>query len=318
MIKRINELSMYMKTISLISFVFLAFGFSLYPSAVKLEYVYKVGDEYVMSQTTKQVLKQTIMGTEQKGENEYSGDMKLRVMELTADGAKIEMQFLKLRSKSVTVLGEVVLNSEGDSEQVQNKMVKAMMNKPFTITANKSGEITKVEGADNLWSDMASLKLDEQSVATAKQTLQQFMANDALRSNIEQSMVRYSDNKVREGDKWSSKTELPMDFPIKVDNSWRLISLSGGTAKVDADGIFTTTDKEKTIELPNGIKAKVDLNGAQQMKSSINVKTGWATDLLIHSELKGKMVLLAGGMLPTDMDVPMEIVTDTSYKITKK
>jgi hypothetical protein len=30
------------------------------------------------------------------------------------------------------------------------------------------------------------------------------------------------------------------------------------------------------------------------------------------------MILLAGGMLPENMDVPMEIVTDTSYKITKK
>ena len=192
------------------------------------------------------------------------------------------------------------------------------MNKPFTVTANKFGEIVNVEGAENLWSDMSSINLDDRDAATAKQTLEQFMDNSALKSNIEQAMVRYYESKVKEGDKWNSMTELPMDFPIKVDNSWSLISLSGGTAKVNADGIFTTTDKERTIELPNGIKAKVDLNGAQQLKSTVNVKTGWATDLLIHSELKGRMILLAGGMLPENMDVPMEIVTDTSYKIAKK
>lgn len=307
-----------MKTISLISFVFVAFGFSLNPNAVRLEYVFKVGDEYVMSQSTKQLLKQTIMGTEQKGENEYTGDMQMKVKEVTSDGAKIEMQFMKLKSKSVTVLGEVLMDSQGDGEQVQNKMLKAMMNKPFTVTANKFGQIVNVEGAENLWSDLSSMNLDDQAAATAKQTLQQFMDNSALRSNIEQAMVRYSENKVKAGDKWNSRTELPMDFPIKVDNSWSLVSLNGGTAKVNADGIFTTTDKEKTIDLPNGIKAKVDLNGAQQVKSTVNVKTGWATDMIIHSELKGKMVLLAGGMLPENMDVPMEIVTDTSYKIMKK
>ena len=307
-----------MKTISLISFVAIAFGFSLYPNAVKLEYVFKVGDEFVLSQSTKQTLRQTIMGTEQKGENEYAGDMRLKVKEVTSNGATIEMQFVKLKSRSVTVLGEVLMNSEGDAEQVQNKMLKAMMNKPFTVTANKFGEIVNVEGAENLWSDMSSINLDDRDAATAKQTLEQFMDNSALKSNIEQAMVRYSESKVKEGDKWNSMTELPMDFPIKVDNSWSLISLSGGTAKVNADGIFTTTDKERTIELPNGIKAKVDLNGAQQLKSTVNVKTGWATDLLIHSELKGRMILLAGGMLPENMDVPMEIVTDTTYKITKK
>ena len=308
----------YMRTFGLISFVVIAFGFSNYPNAVKLEYVFKVGDEYVMSQSTKQVLKQTIMGTEQKGENEYTGDMMMKVQEVTTDGAKLEMKFIKLKSKSVTVLGEVLMNSEGDAEQVQNKMLKAMMNKPFTITANRSGQIVNVEGADNLWSDLSSMNLDDNAAATAKQTLQQFMDDSSLKSNIEQAMVRYSDVKVKEGDKWNSMTQLPMDFPIKVDNSWSLVSVSGGTAKVNADGIFMTTDKEKTIDLPNGIKAKVDLNGAQQLKSTVNVKTGWATDLMIHSELKGKMILLAGGMLPENMDVPMEIVTDTSYKITKK
>jgi len=308
----------YMRTFSLISFVVIAFGFSHYPNAVKLEYVFKVGDEYVMSQSTKQVLKQTIMGTEQKGENEYTGDMMMKVQEVTTDGAKLEMQFIKLKSKSVTVLGEVLMNSEGDAEQVQNKMLKAMMNKPFTVTANRSGQIVNVEGADNLWSDLSSMNLDDNAAATAKQTLQQFMDDSSLKSNIEQAMVRYSDAKVKEGDKWNSMTQLPMDFPIKVDNSWSLVSVSGGTANVNADGIFTTTDKEKTIDLPNGIKAKVDLSGAQQLKSTVNVKTGWATDLMIHSELKGKMILLAGGMLPENMDVPMEIVTDTSYKITKK
>src|SRR5688572_1149811 len=104
-----------MKTIGFISFVAIAFGFSLRPNAVKLEYVFNLGDEYVMSQSTKQVLRQTIMGTEQKGENEYSGDMKLKIKELTGDGAKIEMQFIKLKSKSVTVLGEVLMDSEGDA-----------------------------------------------------------------------------------------------------------------------------------------------------------------------------------------------------------
>jgi hypothetical protein len=309
---------MYMKTISLISFVVVAFGFSLYPTAVKLEYVFKIGDEYIMSQSTKQVLRQTIMGTEQKGENEYTGDMKLKVKEVTVEGARIEMQFIKLKSKSVTVLGEVLMDSEGDIEQVQNKMVKAMMNKPFTVTANKFGQIVNVEGAENLWADLSSVNLDDRAVVTAKQTLEQFMDNSALKSNIKQAMVRYSESKVKEGDKWNSITELPLDFPIKVDNSWSLLTVDGGTAKVNADGIFTTTDKERTIDLPNGIKAKVDLNGAQQLRSNVNVKTGWATDLIIHSELKGKMILLAGGMLPENMDVPMEIITDTSYKITKK
>jgi hypothetical protein len=307
-----------MKNILVFALLFLSLGFTHYPNAIKLEYFFKVGDEYVMTQSTRQTLKQMIMGTEQKGENEYTGEMRLKVAQVTSDGAKMEVQFIKLKSRSMTIMGEMLMNSEGSDEQVQNKMLKSMMNKPFTVTLNKSGEVLSVEGAEKLWSDLESLNMDDQSTAKAKQILEQFMDNSALKSNIEQSMVHYSKDKVKEGDKWNSINEFPMEFPIKADNSWSLISLGSGTAKVNADGIFTTIDKEKTIDLPNGIKAKVDLSGAQQLKSTVDVKTGWATDLQIHSELKGKMILLAGGMLPENMDVPMEIITDTAYKITKK
>ncbi|HMG90700.1 MAG TPA: DUF6263 family protein [Chryseolinea sp.] len=307
-----------MKTIGVFILLFASLGFTHYPNSIRLEYVFKVGDEYVMAQNTKQVLKQMIMGTEQKGENEYSGETKLKVAQVTDDGAKIEMQFMKLKSRSVTIMGEMVMDSEGSDEQVQNKMLKTMMKKPFFVTMNKSGKVSNVEGAEKLWSELGTLNMDDQTTAKAKQILEQFMDNSALKSNIEQAMVHYSNDKVKEGDKWNSMNEFPMEFPIKADNSWSLISLTSGTAKVNADGVFTTTDKEKTIDLPNSIKAKVDLSGGQQLKSTVDVKTGWATDIQIHSELKGKMILLAGGMLPENMDVPMEIVTDTSYKITKK
>src|SRR5688572_25654494 len=123
---------MYMKTITVFALLFVSLGFTHFPNAIKLEYVFKVGDEYVMTQTTKQVLKQTIMGTEQNGENEYSGEMKLKVTQVSNDEAKIEMQFVKLRSRSMTMMGEMIMDSEGNEEQVQNKMVKSMMKKPFT------------------------------------------------------------------------------------------------------------------------------------------------------------------------------------------
>jgi hypothetical protein len=307
-----------MRILGVFAILFFSLGFTRYPAAIKLEYVFKVGDDYVMTQTTNQVLKQTIMGTEQKGENDYSGEMRLRVTQVTSEGATVEMQFMKLKSKSVSIMGEMMIDSDGDGEQIQNKMVKSMMKKPFTVTINKMGEVENVEGAEKLWSDIGSLSIDDKTAVAAKQMLSQFMDNSALKSNIGQAMVQYSKDKVKEGDTWSSKHDFPMEFPIKADNSWTLVSMSSGTAKVNADGIFTTTDKEKTIDLPIGIKAKVDLNGAQQLKSTVNVKTGWASDIQIRSELKGKMILLAGGMLPQDMDVPMEIITNTAYTITKK
>jgi len=36
------------------------------------------------------------------------------------------------------------------------------------------------------------------------------------------------------------------------------------------------------------------------------------------SELKGKMILLAGGPIPEDMDIPMEIFSENSFTMKKK
>lgn len=307
-----------MKTIQFILFLILASGFMAPFNAVKLEYSFKVGDEYTMAQVTNQTIKQSIMGTEQKGENMYSNEMKFKVIAVTGTGAKLETQFLTLKNSSKTMMGDVTMDSEGPEENVQNKVFKSMMKKTFFITMAKTGIVENVEGAENLRSDIGSLGLDENTMTTMNQLLEQLLGKSSLKNSFEQAMVYYTDKKVKQGDTWNSKNDLPMDFPIQVDNSWLLVSLTSAIANVNAEGIYTTTDKEKTIVLPGGFKAKVDLNGKQAMKSTVNVKTGWPSDLQIHSELKGKMILLAGGVLPEDMEVPMEIVTETSYKIVKK
>jgi hypothetical protein len=66
------------------------------------------------------------------------------------------------------------------------------------------------------------------------------------------------------------------------------------------------------------MKAKMDLQGKQATKNTINAKTGWPNTVETLSELKGKMILLAGGPIPEDMEVPMEIVTESKTTITKK
>jgi hypothetical protein len=103
-----------------------------------------------------------------------------------------------------------------------------------------------------------------------------------------------------------------------VENTWMLAGTAKTNANLTADGIFTTTDKEKTLTLPGGLKAKIDLNGKQALKSNVDIKTGWPTDIGVLSELKGTMTLLAGGVIPEDMEVPMEILTETTFKIVKK
>jgi len=306
-----------MKKIVFLCVMLVASAFTFPAAEVKLEYTFKVGDEYTINQVTNQTIKQSIMGMDQTAETLLSGQMKYKITAVTSTGAKMEMRFLKLKSNIKSMMGEKTMDTEGSDDTAENKVLKSMMNKVVLVNINKQGRV-EVENSDNLWTGMNSLGLDEATLVQMRAVMEQMMGKKSLTNSLEQAMVYYSDKKVKQGDTWFLKSSLPMDFPIEMNNTWSLASLAGDAAKVNADATFATIDKNKAVSLPGGIQAKMDLTGNQETKANVNAKTGWPTDIRVSSTLKGKMTVLAGGVIPQDMDVPMEILTQITYTIVKK
>lgn len=296
--------------------VLMAFTFPA--SEIKLEYVFKVGDQYSWTQRSRQSIKQSVMGMEQNTETSYDGDMTLKVLELTPTGAKFEVVFLRLKSGTKAPGVDMVIDSDAKDESQQTKIFKALMNKPFVMYMNKRGEIEKMENVDNLWSGFKDLGLDEATTATMKQSMEQMFGQNSLKASFAQALVVYPDKKVKKADTWKSVGQTAMNFPIQVENTWTLADFTAATANITADGTFTTLDKDKPSNLPGGMKARFDLSGKQAMKAGIDLKSGWPSTLEILSEIKGNMTILAGGMIQEDMEIPMEIVSESTFTITKK
>ncbi len=297
-----------MRILFFLSAFLLASAFSFPLPDVKLEYTFKVGDEYTWTQSSKQKIKQSIMGMEQNTETVYDSQLKLKVVSLTATGAaKFETSFTRMKNTVKSPMGDMIMDSDGADDVKENKIFKAMMNKPFFLIMNKRGVVENIEGVENLWSGFSSLGLTEAEVATLQQSMEQMLGKNSLKGTFEQAFVTYPDKKVKPGDTWTTQIGAPLSFPLRTDNTWSLVDINAAVANLKADGVFVTTDKEKTMTLPGGIKAKVDLSGNQAIKAKTNAKTGWPTDLNVTSDVKGKMIILAGGMIPEDMEVPMEI-----------
>jgi hypothetical protein len=307
-----------MRILLFLSAFLLASAFSFPLPDVKLEYTFKVGDEYTWTQSSKQKIKQSIMGMEQSTETVYDSQLKLKVVSLTATGAKFETSFTKMKNTVKSPMGDMIMDSDGTPDAKENKIFKAMMNKTFYLTMNKRGVVENIEGVENLWSGFSGLGLTEAEAATLQQSMEQMLGKNSLKGTFEQAFVTYPDKKVKPGDTWTTQIGAPMSFPLRTDNTWSLVDINATTANLKADGVFVTTDKEKTMSLPGGIKAKVDLSGNQAIKAKANPKTGWPTDLSVMSEVKGKMIILAGGMVPEDMEVPMEISSEGTFTIVKK
>jgi len=289
---------------------------------VKLQYVFKVGDQYTLTQTTKQTIKQSIpaMG-DVTVEVAAESVLAMKIATLTATGAKIDAHYEKMsiNTKLPMGQGDMDIDSDGPAESAQNKVVKSMMNKAFSFTITKQGVIEKVEGLNNLFSDFESLGLDDATINTFKEQFEQSMNETSMKATLAQSLISYSDKKVKPGDTWSTTTSgQVLSVPTQIAQTWRLKGTEATKATVQADGAVAATDKDKVMNLPNGIKSKLAANGKQILIASVNPKTGWPTDVKVNSEVKGIMTLLAGGMIPVDMDVPIETVAESVHKIVKK
>ena len=307
-----------MKLIKVTLLLLTVVAFTFPAADITLQYKFKTGDQYEWTQDTKQEIKQSIMGTDQKSENMYHSVFVVKVAETTSTGAKLQCSFTKLKSINKSPMGDNQMDSEGSGDKMEDKIFQTMVNKPFFVFLSTSGNVEKVEGAKNLWSGFDQMEIDDARKTIIRQSLEMMLGEDALRSSFQAAFIPYPDKKIKEGEKWTSSQNVVANFAMSIQSTWSLVSANAATANLEADGTFKTTDKEKTLSLPGGIKAKSDLNGRQAAKSVVDVKTGWPSKQEVMAELKGTMTLLAGGMIPQDMEIPMEIISETTYTITKK
>jgi hypothetical protein len=311
-----------MKLLKILFTLLIISAFDTYPDKeIKLEYKFTIGDEYAWIQRTKYSIKQEIMGLEQNTENAISGSVILKVISITSNGAKLEAQYRSITMLMNLPMGmqPIKFDSEGPQDQMENKVIKAMTNKPFFLTLSKLGVVENIEGEENLWSDFDELGLDENQLANLKKQFEQNFGKGSIKSSFEMGLSSYPDKKIKMGDSWQNKTGTGLNYPVQSNNIWKLLSFDKDIINLEGSGVVTTIDKDQIIDIPMyNLKSKIDLSGTQKTTNVIDAKTGWPSEVKILSTVKGNMTLMAGGMVPTDLDIPMEITSESIYKVIKK
>lgn len=310
-----------MKKILFLSVLFV--GSSFFATAqkeYKLQYSFKKGDTYEWSQSTS--VKQHIAGVgfDQNIELMVKANALMKVVELTPKGAKFEMEYTKLSSSNNSPQGNIQMDSEGDTaKNFPNKIMQAMKGKKFNFSLTKDGTVESIQNEENLWAGLTMANgFKEAQVAQYKQGLQNSFGKSSIIGSLEIVMVKYPEHKIKVGLNWNSKNETGAPIPLKTDNVWTLESAEDPAAVVVGDGQIATTDTTKVITLPQGFRATTNFKGRRVVKSHVNLVTGWPETSKAYAEQKGFMVLLAGGQIPDDMKMDMEVKVDSEYTIKKK
>jgi hypothetical protein len=308
-----------MKNFLFLSVLFV--GISFFAAAqkeYKLQYSFKKGDTYEWSQSSS--VKQHIAGPgfDQNNESTIKADALMKISELTAKGAKLEMEYTKV---SVNIpQASLQMDSEGDTtKNLPNKIVQAMKGKKFFFTLTKDGTVESVENTENLWAGLTAANgFKEAQVTPFKQSLENSFGKNSIKSNLEAGMIKYPEQKIKVGLTWNTKNEIASPIPLKTENVWTLESAEDPAAVIVGDGQIATTDTTKVITLPQGIKTTTNFKGRRVAKSHVNLNTGWPETCKTYAEQKGSMNLQAGGQIPEDMKMQMEVNIESEYAIKKK
>jgi len=306
------------KTLSLSAlFVSITF-FASAQKEYKLQYSFKKGDIYDWSQSAS--VKQHIAGPgfDQNIETTVKASALMKIIELTPKGAKFEIEYTKLSTSNSQA--NIQMDSEGDTtKNLPNKIMRAMKGQKFNFTLTKDGAVESVENDENLWAGLTAANgFKDAQVGPMKQALQNSFGKNSIKGSLETAMIKYPENKIKVGLSWNNKNEVGTPIPLKTDNVWTLESAEDPAAVVVGDGKIATTDTTKVVTLPQGFKATTNFKGRRVIKSQVNLSTGWPETSKAYAEQKGFMVLLAGGQIPEDMKMDMEVNVDSEYTIKKK
>lgn len=305
-----------MKKILAVALFAITCAFTNPPKELQLHYVFKKGDSYEWTQTTMQTRHVVVAGQDQNVESGIKASTLIKAIEASAAKAKFEIEYTSISMKTKSPMGEMAMDSEGDTTMLSNKILNKLKGKKFTFTLTKYGIVESVDGIENLWSGLAKLS-DPQAAQTKAQMEQQF-GKAAFKRSIESALVFYPEQKIQAGSTWKNTVAGSAELPVQTNNVWTLESVTEPTAVVISDGAITTTDTTKVIPMMGVFKATANLKGRQVAKSTVSTAQGWPQTCKSYSELKGKMILLAGGQIPEDLPMIMEITTEVEHTLKKK
>lgn len=275
--------------------------------AVTLKFNFQPGTKYQYIMDSKQIIKQSPMGTEMTVNQDMTMQSTYEVNGDDNGNKKLTVFYDRVMMKTAAA----GMNLEYDSQDStkQDPMLKSlggMINKPFSMTVTPSGEITKVEGLSEILNGMVDPS--DPNAATIRQQLEGAFNDSAVRNMMQQSIYIYPDKPVKPGDTWTRKFSMNMGpFSMNMDNNFKLVSADGTTAHVELDSKITGN----AVNNPQAQGMKIEMNGTQKGTMDLEIATGMITDSKMKQDIKGKINV-------NQMEMPISIASDIHITGKKK
>lgn len=274
-------------------------------------------ETYTMQIEQNSDIVQSAMGQEMKVTSKVQMSSSYKVMGRQDGKWLIEARYLEVNSRTVAPTGDISFGSNAEHKDdisvVIKAMIKAMVNKPYTVLVTDAGEIVSVTGLDEILAEMESdlASLPRARRRTAEDQVKAGFGAEPTKSLMEMCFMKDPERELRAGLVWTTRdttvvgeNKMIADYQCKIDN------LDQEAIHTSVTGTIQTDRNSKPI-IANGAEVKTQLDGSVRGKNLLNPHTGWCIETEQLYDITGYVTYSMGG---NTMDIPLKMTVKATIK----
>ncbi|WP_134091194.1 DUF6263 family protein [Olivibacter sp. XZL3] len=263
--------------------------------SVLLKMNLKKGASYLFSTNIDQLVNQEVMGNKMDIKQQTQVDYLYQVLENNAQDMKIKCTYQNMSIHMETPQGDLHFDSKSaENAEGPLKPVGNMVGKSFFMYLNPEGEVTKVEGMQEILNAIGG-------DATTQQMLKQQFSDSAFMNMMNISLNIYPNKEMQPNETWQKDFQMPMAGMMEMDlqNRYTLTNLSGKQADIAVQSDIKLSPLSGS---PLGAM-EFNLTGTQTGAIQVDTSTGLINTSKIHQKINGD--ISAQGM-----KIPMQITSE--------
>ena len=189
--------------------------------------------------------------------------------------------------------------------------VAAMLGSEFHATFTPSGEVTDIDGVDEMMERVI------QSIEIPDGPMKDMMS-DQIKSQFGEAQVKdmlsmatsvYPEHPVAVGESWNRVDTLNMGFAMTVDGTYTLTERKDGRVTIEIDSRITTPKDSPPLEM-GPTRMTFAMTGDQKGTTHFEEATGMMIDMQMTQDFGGTLIMEVEQM-PEPMFMPMKIRSKT-------
>jgi hypothetical protein len=263
--------------------------------AIDLKFNLRPGTRYINLMETKTVTDQTLpMGGSMKTTESMTMETSYEVAQAGGQDKQITFTYDRIAiSRSNEMFSMKYDSREPDNRDTAMNMIGSLLHKPYSMVVSEKGEIRQVAGLDRIIAGMGD-STSEKGLLIRRQ-MSGIFNDSSVRAMMQQSFNIYPEGPVRKGATWKkSYTVANGPVNLKLDNEYKLVSITGGIAKIEVSAKITGAGTN--IEGMQNVR--LELSGTQKGDMNMEVATGMMLSSVLKQEISGQFFAM-GTSIPT-------------------